>query len=887
MRSTDEQRAAMARQRRIAGAGLKDFTVTKRSAVRDRFITGEHDVEIVETAAESRMAGLGGQFAKGGGRVPATAGWDHHSPGVYTHGDYIAKQGGSMFGKYTVFHTGQPEYKGSQLGKQAKNIGTAETLAEATKLIETHQAAETRMAGLGGQFAKGGGRVPAADGVRRWGADDQAEAEAFAQQTFEGTFGSQGLRAEVSDVLILPRTGDLRVQGIVLDASGNPVGKFTRAFNHEQQIVSLDRTPSYVEHVHLDLDPNVQGTGFSREFNAHAEAEYAKAGYEQVLLVANIDVGGYAWARQGFKINESHQLMADLSKDSLKTRVRDAYSTISPAVQTRLSALIDSNKMAELAADPDGKQILLGSSWRGVKDIQPAASESRMAGLGGQFAKGGGRVPAQASARKWVSGQDEEEAMVFATGLYDGIHGSKGYKSSVDRVHITFEGALVVNGSITTGFDTARGRKPIGKFTRTLVPEVAGTPGGKHRDPSTGLTKGSDPIKAHVSHDLLELDSDRQGTGFSQEFNARAEAGYKQAGYAEVHLTANIDVGGYSWARQGYTPTPDSTKDLFGRITNRRSEDPHRPENHLTAQDADALGGFLTRGDMNGIATYKNDKGAPTGKTFLLGSTWKGVKDLSQDAGESRMAGLGGQFAKGGGRVPAQAQTRKFVKGDEEDAMVMATAMYNGVHGREGYRTEVTSVVIHGGIFGEDGAEYGNVQIDGKIFDGKKEIGHFVSYIKPERPEIDGGVHREGTGFAGQDGAPAQVSHSLLELESDRQGNGFSRDFYGQAEVEYKKAGYNQIELTANIDVGGYAWARQGYKPTPKATADLHDRITQRRSEDRYNPENQLSRRDAKALGRFLAKGDMNGLAAYKNAAGEPTGKTFLLGSTWNGVKQI
>lgn len=791
MRSTDEQRAAMARQRRIAGVGMKDFTVTKRSAVRDRFITGEHDVEIVETAAESRMAGLGGQFAKGGGRVPA------------------------------------------------------------------------------------------ADGVRRWGADDQAEAEAFAQQTFEGTFGSQGLKAEVSDVLILARTGDLRVQGVVLDASGNPVGKFTRAFNHEQHIVSLDRTPSYVEHVHLDLDPNVQGTGFSREFNEHAEAEYAKAGYEQVLLVANIDVGGYAWARQGFKINESHQLMADLSKDSLKTRVRDAYSTISPAVQTRLSALIDSNQMAELAADPDGKQILLGSSWRGVKDLQPAASESRMAGLGGQFAKGGGRVPAQASARKWVSGQDEEEAMTFATGLYDGIHGSEGYASSVDRVHITFEGALVVNGSIKAG------SKPIGKFTRTLVPDIAGTPGGRHKDPNTGLPKGSDPVKAHVSHDLLELDDDRRGTGFSQEFNARAEAGYKEAGYTEVHLTANIDVGGYAWARQGYVPTPKATKDLFGRITERRSEDPHRPENHLTAQDADALGGFLSSGNMNGVATYKNAKGELTGKTFLLGSHWKGIKNLQPAAGESRTAGLGGQFAKGGGRVPAQAETRKFVKGDEEDAMVMATAMYNGVHGTEGYRTEVTSVFIHDGIFGENGAEYGNVQIDGKIFDGEKEIGRFVSYIKPERPEIDGGVHREGTGFAGQDGAPAQVSHSLLELDSGRQGNGFSRDFYGQAEKEYKKAGYNQVELTANIDVGGYAWARQGYKPTPQATADLRNRITQRRSEDRYQPENHLTARDARALNRFLTRGDMNSLATYKNAKGEPTGKTFLLGSYWKGVKQI
>ena len=788
MRSTDQQRAAMARQRRIAGAGMKDFTVTKRAAVRDRFITGEHDVELVETTAESRMAGLGGQFAKGGGRVPA------------------------------------------------------------------------------------------ATGVRKWGADDQAEAEAFAQQTFEGHFGSHEFKAEVTDVLILPTTGGLRVQGVVLSSTGQPIGKFTRDFIAEQQIVGLDRIPAHVEHAHLDLDPDVQATGFSRDFNAHAEAEYAKAGYEQVTLVANIDVGGYAWARQGFKINETYQRMADISKDGLKARINQQHTGVKAS---QLTALVDANDMAGLAAHPGGKTVLLGSSWRGVKDLQPPTAESRMAGLGGQFAKGGGRVPAQESARKWVSGQDEEEAMVFATNLYDGIHGSKGYASSVDTVRITFEGALVVNGSITAG------SKKIGKFERRLVPDIAGTPGGRRMDPNTGLPKGSDPIKAHVSHELLELDEDRRGTGFSQEFNARAEAGYKEAGYAEVHLTANIDVGGYAWARQGYVPTPKATKDLFGRITERRSEDPHRPENHLTAQDADALGGFLSSGNMNGVATYKNAAGEPTGKTFLLGSHWKGVKNLQPPTTESRMAGLGGQFAKGGGRVPARAETRKFVPGDEKDAMAMATAMYNGVHGSEGYRTEVTEVFIHGGIFGEDGAEYGNVQIDGRILAGDKEIGRFVSYVKPERPEIDGGVHREGTGFAGQDGSLAEVSHAFSEFDSGSQGSGFSREFYGKAEVEYKKAGYHQVELTANIDVGGYCWARQGYKPTPKATAELHDRITERRSKNRYSPEEDLTARDARVLRRFLAKGDMNGLATYKNSKGEPTGKTFLLGSTWNGVKQL
>lgn len=63
---------------------------------------------------------------------------------------------------------------------------------------------------------------------------------------------------------------------------------------------------------------------------------------------------------------------------------------------------------------------------------------------------------------------------------------------------------------------------------------------------------GDDPDALWVSHDLLALEKDQQGAGFAQEWNAHTEKWYKESGVSHIRLEANIDVGGYAWARQGY-----------------------------------------------------------------------------------------------------------------------------------------------------------------------------------------------------------------------------------------------------------------------------------------------------------------------------------------------
>lgn len=56
----------------------------------------------------------------------------------------------------------------------------------------------------------------------------------------------------------------------------------------------------------------------------------------------------------------------------------------------------------------------------------------------------------------------------------------------------------------------------------------------------------------YATHDLLKVSADTRGQGFSQSFNRQLEDWYRESGIQRIQLHANIDVGGYAWARAGY-----------------------------------------------------------------------------------------------------------------------------------------------------------------------------------------------------------------------------------------------------------------------------------------------------------------------------------------------
>jgi hypothetical protein len=132
---------------------------------------------------------------------------------------------------------------------------------------------------------------PRADIGALFGAAENPKADAA--QAMNGTFGGIDVRVDK----VTQSEGSTKVEAKLFDAKGNEVGKTERTFHRGN---GDDPDARWVSHDLLYLDKDQQGAGFAQEFNAHMENAYRDSGVSHIRLEANIDVGGYAWARQGY-----------------------------------------------------------------------------------------------------------------------------------------------------------------------------------------------------------------------------------------------------------------------------------------------------------------------------------------------------------------------------------------------------------------------------------------------------------------------------------------------------------------------------------------------------------------------------------------------------------
>lgn len=217
------------------------------------------------------------------------------------------------------------------------------------------------------------------DGVAPEGADEvQAELEAWAQRRYGGTFA--GLHVEVGSGDVHVLENGISVQGTIRDAGGAAVGAFGRSLLRDEDDVL------YAVHDLLQLKSSVQGQGFSRAFNSHLKEWYRKGGVSRIELTANIDVGGYAWARAGYDFRDEEgkaaisarmfELIDDLIMKS--TDEDNPQAAEYAALVDKVNEMIESGdptpwEISELGRDLAdqngmwfGKQVLLGSYWEGV-----------------------------------------------------------------------------------------------------------------------------------------------------------------------------------------------------------------------------------------------------------------------------------------------------------------------------------------------------------------------------------------------------------------------------------------------------------------------------------------------------------------------------------------
>ncbi|MFI5777132.1 hypothetical protein [Nocardia sp. NPDC051570] len=179
---------------------------------------------------------------------------------------------------------------------------------------------------------------------------DQARLLPQLQRAIDGEYG--GLRARVEEVSGHSQTLHTVVR--FYDANGVQVGHATRTYYNDGVRILAD-------HTYFRLQEHVRGQGCAADLNKAMFEWYRQSGVDQVVLRANIDVGSYAWARQGFEFANQQQAV-----DQIRPRLFNELKKASEEAELL---------MRERDSLPEGPE----RSYREarLKDLEPAIDRAK------------------------------------------------------------------------------------------------------------------------------------------------------------------------------------------------------------------------------------------------------------------------------------------------------------------------------------------------------------------------------------------------------------------------------------------------------------------------------------------------------------------------------
>ena len=147
------------------------------------------------------------------------------------------------------------------------------------------------------------------------------------------------------------------------------------------------------------------------------------------------------------------------------------------------------------------------------------------------------------------------------------------------------------------------------------------------------------------------------------------------------------------------------------------------------------------------------------------------------------------------------------------------------------------------------------------------------------------GEHKNGEtfefrrSFIKDGGNNIHVYHDYLEMPEAVQGKGLGKAVLSAFYKEYKRIGVKYMSLKANIDVGGYAWARYGFSAKVE---DVKQVIMQSKTASAEIKEKALSKFE-----KWLGQNPNEEYYPMNLIAREKYGKGLLLGSRWNGILDL
>lgn len=191
-----------------------------------------------------------------------------------------------------------------------------------------------------------------------------------------------------------------------------------------------------------------------------------------------------------------------------------------------------------------------------------------------------------------------------------------------------------------------------------------------------------DKEKLFIHHALFRIDPQYQNANIAKRVMLSSVGLYDNIGVNRIAMQANIDVGGYAWARYGFSPTSDSWNDLKvhisskleliddGRIlplidgdisyTSDVTSIRQKIVNSDNPKDIWAIAAMPSRVLVDGTETT-------LGKAMLIGSMWKGDLDMADHEAYARLLAY---IKDSGGKSGRELYVS--IDGEKQDAMLHA-----------------------------------------------------------------------------------------------------------------------------------------------------------------------------------------------------------------------
>lgn len=186
-----------------------------------------------------------------------------------------------------------------------------------------------------------------------------------------GDFGEK-LAGQIEGA-VYPGSGQMELQ-----LRGGPITNMNRRFTKGRD-GSIE-----VYHAYLSIDKAAQGSGLGASIMRGSREVYKALGVKKITVTANIDVGGYTWARFGFAPRDMkafRRTMLDSARNSLAAGKIEAVDLAD--IESILNRTTDEWRIPyDLAGltgahgKKIGKEVMLDTTWRGevnLADVDHAA----------------------------------------------------------------------------------------------------------------------------------------------------------------------------------------------------------------------------------------------------------------------------------------------------------------------------------------------------------------------------------------------------------------------------------------------------------------------------------------------------------------------------------